>query len=271
VRWIKRFLLILVGFYLIAALAVYLLQRNFIYFPNKNPAPEGFTEQFNLEVIRVAVDEVGEITSYYSAPIDEQPVILFFHGNGGNAYERTAQFQDFQNWQVGFLASEYPGYSENPGPMTETTFFASALAHFDWLVKSGVDPENIVIYGHSLGAASAVHVASERESAGLVLTAPFLSAVSMAQLRMPYFPAGFLLKDRFRSDLKMPKVEEPLLILHGNRDREIPIEMGRQLTALHTGDARFIMIEGARHYMWQKGMTDHIREAVFKYTSASVQ
>ena len=262
---IKRLLAILVVFYLIALVFVYVKQRSFIYFPENVSPPEGFVTSLGLEPVGIDVDEVGTITSYFDRPNDGAPLILLFHGNGGSVYHRESMLRDFKEWGAGYLAAEYPGYAGNPGKPTEGTIYSSALAHFDWLVANGVSPDQIIIYGHSLGAASAVHVAAEREAASLVLSAPFLSATAMGRHRMPYFPTSLLLKDKFRSDLKMPKVEEELLVLHGDQDVVIPHEMGKTLASRHLGKAQFITITGARHDMWHMGLKNHVKTVVDRH------
>lgn len=263
----KRLMFICVVFYLIALIFIYVKQRNFIYFPEHTPPPDGFVDALDIEPVNVTVGETGDIRSYLSLPSDGSPLILFFHGNGGSVYHREAMLRDIQTWGAGFLAVEYPGYAGNPGKPTESTIYESALAHFDWMVTNGVNPERIIVYGHSLGAASAVHVAAEREAATLILSAPFLSASEMARKQMPYFPTNLMLKDKFRSDLKMPNVEEELLVLHGDQDRVIPHEMGKKLAELHRGTFRFITIPGGRHDLWHTGMKDYVRDIVERYTA----
>lgn len=264
-KQLKRLIVIIVVFYLIAMAFVYVKQRSFIYFPENVAPPDGFVEALGVEPVDIAVGEVGNIRSYFDRPDDGAPVILFFHGNGGSVYHREAKLRDFGDWGAGYLAVEYPGYAGNPAKPTEKTIYKSALAHFDWLIANGINSDQIIIYGHSLGAASAVHVASQRDAASLVLSAPFLSAEAMGRHRMPYFPTGLLLKDKFRSDLKMPNIEEDLFVFHGELDSVIPHEMGRKLAGLHRGEVQFLTISGARHDMWHTGLKKHVRDVVNRH------
>lgn len=269
--WLKRLGVAAAFVYLVALLAVYVFQRGFIYFPTSTPVSAGFGDEYNVQLVGVKVADVGQITSIYRAPGPDASVILFFHGNGGSAHDRVAQLKDFSDWGVGFLAVEYPGYADNPGKPSEESFLNSALAHYDWLRDQGVNPDQIVIYGHSLGAASAVYVASKRDAAALVLTAPFLSALAMARRRMPFFPTKLLLKDKFRSDLYVESVDEPLVIFHGTEDAVVPHEMGKRLSDLYIGVPHFQSVDGAGHYLWgHRGMKDDFRAAVFTYAKISL-
>ena len=264
-KFFKRLIFVLVVLYLIALVFVFVKQRSFIYFPENRSPPAEFVSAFNLEIAEVEVEDIGIVRSFFKSAPEGSKTVLFFHGNGGSVYHRTALFKKFDEWDLGYFAVEYPGYADNQGTPTERSILTSANAHYDWLVARGVRPDNIVIYGHSLGAASAVHVASERDATALVLTAPFLSAKAMGRHRMPYFPTDMLLKDKFRSDLKMALVEEPMVILHGNTDLVIPHHMGEALAALHSGEHEFVTIPGAGHMITVDIMETYLKTAVFKH------
>ena len=75
-----------------------------------------------------------------------------------------------------------------------------------------------MLWGESLGSGVAVALAAEKPIARLVLEAPFASAVDIAAGAYPFVPVRWLMKDQFRSDLRIEKVTAPVLILHGDRD-----------------------------------------------------
>ena len=252
--------------YFFALLAVYFTQRNFMYFPDTSPAPVGFDAEYGVDRILIDVEGVGELSSLYVQAPEGAPIILYFHGNGNSVYSRTRQMRDFKAWGVGFLAVEYPGYGGNIGTPNEADIFATALVNYDMLIAKGYTPQHIVIYGHSLGSSVATYVASQRESTVLILTAPFYSALEMGQAQMPYFPIKLLLKDKFRSDIFMANVEEPLLILHGTADQVVPYAMGRKLLGVHGYEKNFVTIDGGFHDMWNTDMPNYIRLAVEQYT-----
>ena len=269
-RWFNRILCVLVGLYLAAMLFVYISQRNFMYFPDTSQPPADLAAQ-GISLVKLAPNGVdGKLTALYSPPSSpDAPIILFFHGNGGAMHQRRPQFRDFQNWGAGFLAVEYPGYGGNPGTPNEKNILATALAGYDWLRTLNYKPEQIIVFGHSLGTASATYVAAHRQTAGLVLTSPFISTKAMARLSMPYFPTGILLKDTFRSDLWMANVKEPLLIIHGNADEDVPYGMGTSLLAKHKGSHEFVTIQGGHHYLWNTASPKHIRKFVFEHVSVA--
>jgi pimeloyl-ACP methyl ester carboxylesterase len=63
------------------------------------------------------------------------------------------------------------------------------------------------------------------------------------------------MRDRFDSELLAPRVDRPVLVLHGNRDEVVPIELGRALAARFP-HARFVEVAGAGHNdLWQRPPT----------------
>ena len=107
--------------------------------------------------------------------------------------------------------------------------------------------EQIVILGVSLGTGVAVALAARNEARALVLLAPFLSAMEIAARRFPFLPVRRLMLDPFRSDLAIPGLRMPLLVVHGEKNPVIPINSGRRLYELATGPKRFLAVPGAGH------------------------
>ncbi|MCF6274360.1 MAG: lysophospholipase [Robiginitomaculum sp.] len=254
------------GVYFAALLFVFFAQRSFMYFPPSGSVPDGFLSEQNVQIIPIEVEGVATLKSIYMPPNESAPVILLMHGNGSAAYQYTAHFEAFRRWGLGYLAVEYPGYAGNPGKPNERDILRTALANYDALIQTGIKPERIFLYGDSLGAAAAIYVASERQAAGLILSAPFLSMQAMARRQMPWFPTSLLLKDKYRSDLKITAVDEPLLVLHGDADTVIPYTQSKALFELHQGDKNYVLIKGGQHNLWNTEIPEHIRAFVETYT-----
>ena len=123
------------------------------------------------------------------------------------------------------MALSYRGYAGSTGRPTEAGLIADARAAYDFAVKR-YGAERIVLWGESLGTGVSLALAAERPVARVVLEAPFLSAVDIAAGVYPYVPVRWLMKDQFRSDLRVAKVTAPVLVLHGDRDNVVPISSG---------------------------------------------
>ena len=194
-----------------------------MYFPPQDAPNTAVLTARGERLITVNVSDVGDIKAVYQAPpTDTAPVILFFHGNGSAAHYYSAYFDDFQRWGYGYLAAEYPGYAGNPGTPTEDSLLHAGQAHYDALIGRGIAPEQIYVFGHSLGAAVAVEIAKNNSVQAVILGAPFLSMQDMAHRQMPFFPTQILVKDTYRSDKRIAQIDAPIIILHGTDDGRSP-------------------------------------------------
>ena len=165
-------------------------------------------------------------------------VVLFFHGNGGHRGHRDLEYQLLTRLDVHVIAFDYRGYGENAGQPTEENFASDAREMWKYLNQTRhVAPERIILYGESLGSGVATRLASELSAAGtppggLILISPFSSLIDAAGYHYPWLPVSWLLKDRYRSDQYITRVNAPLLILHGTKDSVVPINLGRKLFEL---------------------------------------
>jgi uncharacterized protein len=133
---------------------------------------------------------------------------------------------------LGVLLLEYRGYGGNPGAPSETGLYTDAAAALDFLLQhKGVPVNRLVIYGESLGSGVAVHMAAGREIGALILEAPFTRLADAASYHYPYVPVSVLLRDRFDSLSAIGRIRAPILILHGKRDRVVPVRFGHALLA----------------------------------------
>jgi fermentation-respiration switch protein FrsA (DUF1100 family) len=108
-----------------------------------------------------------------------------------------------------------------------------------------------VLWGESLGTgvatAIAAEKATEKDVAALVLEAPYTSTLDIAQAHYPFIPVRWLMKDQFHSDERIGKVKAPILILHGDRDRVIPISYGERLYASAPEPKEIVRFAGGDH------------------------
>jgi uncharacterized protein len=244
---LKNAIVVLIFAYVLLLLAAYFGQRKLLYFPDrKRTAPEAVGLVGVKE--RVLATPDGEhVIAWYARAKPGKPTLLYFHGNGGSLAARASRIERFTGEGWGIYIATYRGYGGSTGSPTEAANVADARTAYDALVNEGVPSSRIILYGESLGTGIAVRLASERPSAGLILDAPYTSIVDIAARRYPIFPVGLALHDRYDSKTLISKVKVPVLVLHGERDRVIPIEMGRALLALANEPKRFVSFPNGGH------------------------
>jgi uncharacterized protein len=180
--------------------------------------------------------------------------IIFCHGNGGNISSVGWMGQRFAKHGFNVLLFDYRGYGASEGVVAdESGLYADGDAAVAYLVNNkGVRPEQIILYGHSLGTTVAVDVASRGNYGALVIESGLSSASSVAASALPWLPAWLhsLGRNRFESARKLAKVKSPVLVVHGDPDRTIPTDEGRRLFAAANEPKRLLIVTGAGHVVF---------------------
>jgi fermentation-respiration switch protein FrsA (DUF1100 family) len=246
-------LAVLLFVYVGLAAMLYFTQRSMMYFPetiHTSPAEAGLPEA--EEISLTAADGV-RIVGWHVAPRDGQPVILYLHGNGGALRYRVERFHRLIKEGVGLVAIEYRGYGGSEGSPSEAGLFADAEAAYAF-AASRYRPDQLVLWGESLGTGVAVYLAAEKPVGRVILEAPFTSTAAVAAQRYWFMPVRLLMKDQFRSDERIANVSAPVLILHGLNDRTVPYAMGEQMFDLAKGNKHIVrFIDGGHEDLDQYG------------------
>ena len=247
---LNSFKVIIIGsavIYCLAMLAMFIFQRNLMYFPtNKNPLP------VDVGLDGVTVDDLptpdGETIVVWHAPAQQDaPTVLFFHGNAGEIGDRADRFAAYRAAGFGVMFVSWRGYGGSTGAPTEDGILMDAKTSYDWLVSNGVDPLKIAVVGESLGTGAAVRIASEQTVGALVLGAPYTATSDVAAQRFPWLPVRILMKDQFRSIDYVGNVAAPTLVLHGTADQVIPYQFGVQLHDAINAPKTFVSFDGQGH------------------------
>ena len=177
--------------------------------------------------------------------------LIFFHGNGGNMGNVSWLGQRFAQHRFDVLLFDYRGYGASDGVAArESDIYADGDATVDFVVNQKAErPERIVLYGHSLGTAVVADVASRRKPGVVVLESGFSSATSLATSALPWLPRWlhFLGRNRFESARKLADVKAPVLIVHGDLDRTIPVNESQLLFAAANEPKRLMIVHGGGH------------------------
>jgi hypothetical protein len=235
---------------LIVVIALRVMENNLIYFPPRYP--EGFPPQQVLErevqEVWLTTEDGVRINAFFRpSPLSRQ-VLLWFHGNAENLAYGLDHLKLLSQIGANILAVDYRGYGKSEGKPDEAGVYHDADAAYDYLLKQRhFRAEDILLYGHSLGGAVAVNLASRRPCGGLIVQSSFTSARAMAR-RMFVFPLiAYVAKSRFDSLRNIRDVHAPVLIAHGTRDEVVPFEMGQELFRAAREPKHFYPIAGAGH------------------------
>ena len=229
-------------------LLVYLAQDSLIFY--RQPVAEA--RRVQIARTQPAVADVwlaaADGTRVHAWHVKSGPVLVLYFG--GNAEEVSWMLEEAQAGAPGvsWLLMDYRGYGQSAGSPSEAALVADALALYDHaLALPGTDAKRIYAFGRSLGSGVAVALAAERPLAGVILATPFDSLAAVAKRYYWYLPVDWMLKHRFDSIERAPRLATPLLCLVAEHDEVIPPEHGERLFAAWGGPKHKALLTGANH------------------------
>ena len=242
-------LLILVSIYFFILISTYIFQRNLLYHPKEN---NYFGDTLTVEIEKVKIntqDGIELLSWYHNKNLNSYKTILFLHGNAGSLENRIHKINHFKEMNVNFLLISWRGFSGNKGKPTEKGLYEDAKSAVAWLKSKGVNENNIIIYGESLGTGVATEIAQNKNFAGIILESPFTSMVDAGKNKYPYLPVRLLLKDKYESNRKIKNIKSPILIMHGKVDNLVPFDMGKKMYELANEPKYYYFSEYDDHMM----------------------
>ena len=238
--------LVLTGLVLLAR--VLRLEDTFIYFPDhetySTPA------EFGLAYEEVWFGE-GERLHGWFVPGRTDTTILWFHGNGSNlSHPGRVEYIKLLHDRLGvsFFIFDYRGYGRSAGRPSEPGLYQDAQDALAYLrSREDVNPERIVYYGKSLGGAVASQLATQEAPFRLILESTFTSTPDMARVQFPFLPLRPFLYTRYSNRQHLAAIHAPVLIIHGDRDEQVPVQHADTLYAAANEPKQLYIVRGANH------------------------
>ncbi len=226
----KRPLYSLAFIYSMLALIAWLLADHLIFQPPGTPYPDN----------RQGFSQLGEgkeaIAIFHLPATPNMPTLLWSHGNAQNLQSLQPALEYFHALGFGVISYDYPGYGESGGSPDEEGCYRAIEKTYHHLTASlGISPSDLVLVGQSVGSGPACWLAARQDHAALILISPFMSAFRSVT-RIPLFPG-----DRFPNHQHLTQVTSPLLVIHGEKDKVIPISQGQSLFDLSPSPKKFFL------------------------------
>ena len=223
-----------------------LQERRLLFFPTRALVARPADFGLRAEELSIRTDDGLTLHGWWIAGPGRR-VLIWYHGNAGNIADRLHNARWFvEQLGVAVVLVDYRGYGHSEGTPDEAGLYRDGLAIHDAVAARGVPARDVVLFGRSLGGAVAVEVALRRSAGAVVLESAFRSVPAMARVHYWFVPPGAI-RTRMDNESKIGRVAAPLLFLHGDRDRVVPLAHSRRLSALAARPARLHVIEGAGH------------------------
>lgn len=196
--------------------------------------------------------------------VNSKKVLLYSHGNCTSLsliVSHMKRISDLLTLSV--CGYEYPGYLDGSGS-TETLVDEAAHEALEWLLYvKGYETSSIVLMGRSIGTGPILRLASREPKfrfAGIILQSPFTSIRELGEeILKPLFGCMFcpallhpwIIGNRYDNIVSIKGVDKatPILFIHGEKDRVIPVSMTHALVERsHIHEDHVVHIqEGSTH------------------------
>ena len=228
---------------LIFAYVKYIEYRG-IYYPVKEILiyPSSFGASF--KDIYITTEDNVRINGWLISNPRAKYTLLFFHGNAGNIGDRIDKLQLLYQAGINIFIIDYRGFGKSQGVPSEPGFYRDAFASYDYLLNTaGVSPDQIILYGESLGSAIAVDFAFHRKVKALILEGAFSCGKDMAVKFYPFLPR-FIFSNSFDSLTKIKEISASKLFIHSLDDEIVSFNLAKKLYNNAKEPKEFLEIKG---------------------------
>lgn len=214
----SRLMRSLVLIYIIFALYIFFRADSMIFMPQ----PSSYKD--TKEIIKIPVNQTEKISALYLPNSQAAYTLLYIHGNAEDLGDISPLLDRLHSWGFSVFAYDYRGYGTSDGKPNESNAYQDAETAYTYLTQTlKIPTPKIILHGRSLGGGSATELATRYEIGGLILESTFTSAFRVV------VPFPLLPFDKFSNIDKLSKVSCPVLVMHGEADRTIPLAHGRAL------------------------------------------
>ena len=225
---------------------VYFLQEKFIFKPEK--LKQDFQFKYDIPFRELFFDvepgvRINGLHFYREQPLG---LILYFHGNTRSIKGWARYAKDFYRYNYDVVLVDYRGFGKSTGKRGEKEMLDDMQFVYNALSKQ-YHEHHIIVYGRSLGSGFATKVASENKPRYLILDSPYYNFQKVVERFLPILPVRYVLRYRLRTDKWIRHVNCHTYIIHGTKDRLIPIRHSEALQKLNPGKITLIRIHGGGH------------------------
>ncbi len=246
-------------------LNVFQVEKQVMYKPTDDYKEPPIEIANKLELSEFLNNKNQHLKMFHIKGIKKSPAILFAHGNSWNATHFFKKVSFLAQKGYNIYLFDYRGFGKSEGKPNEKGLYQDLEAAVKNLQDLGISKDNIILWGHSLGGAIVVDIASRFDFKGVILEGTFTSMEDMRKFvtSQPINGKGFLifrniaynlmiLTQKYDTKSKIGKITSPLLIVHSEEDETVPCFMAKELRKLNPNAKIFISKNGKHSEVgWQ--------------------
>lgn len=225
----------------------YSIQNSILFRPWPLEQGHEYSYQFDFEERWFEVTDNARVHGIHAkTPDSSKGLVIYYHGNGGNDDTNPDKFWLFMNEGYDVLYPDYRGFGQSSGELKNEDDLVGDMKIVYTEMTKEYDEENIFIVGYSMGSGVAAQVAASNDPKGVMIWAPYYSMVDMKNKDYPFLPS-FLVRYPLRTDLAIPKIDEPITIFYAGVDEVLPVDRSIKLTELLKESDEYLVLEGQAH------------------------
>ena len=237
-------LIIFVGILISIFFLMKYLKNNLYFHPYKNHVLDKPSDKIEEKWVEFKNRNKNIKLHAWYYPIDEQPVLLFCHGNAGNISNRVHFMKQMIDCNISFFIFDYQGFGKSSGKTFLESIYSDADVCYEYL-KNELKIKNIIPIGESIGSFAAAKVAKEKKCEKLILFAGINSISSVVEKLMPLPFIKWLTKGDLDVGKNLKDYNGETLILHSKNDEIVSYDNSlRNLDICGNEKAKIIDIEG---------------------------
>ena len=239
---------IIAAVYIGLSVVLFLMQSKILYQPMRDYdyRPEDYGLAY--EAVSLTTPDGVTLAAWYVPAEGAELTVLFCHGNAGNISHRLDTLRMFNELGLNCLIVDYRGYGKSTGKPTEIGTKIDILAGFQWLIEEKrMRPEQIILFGRSLGGSIAAVIAKDVNPGGLVLESAFTSFDDVGAHYYPWLPVRLFSRYDYNTLEAVKQVTCPVLVIHSPDDEIIPYKFGRQIFDAANEPKQFAELKGTHN------------------------
>ncbi|MDO4786162.1 MAG: alpha/beta hydrolase [Fretibacterium sp.] len=257
-NFLFRASLLLLGLLLALAIAARLLLTSLAFHPTREAGATPEDAGLRYEDVTLTAADGVRLHAWYVPAENARATLLFCHGNGGNLSWRVDSLRIFHDLGLSSLIFDYRGYGRSEGKPSVAGVALDARAAWEWLENRGVAPDDIVLFGRSLGGAVALSLTRHVKPRLLILESTFASPFGAVRLNFLAPLLRLAVGDIWNSREAARRLTMPTLCIHSPDDGIVPYREGRRLYEAVASDKTFVEIRGGHNEGFLKSQSVYI-------------
>ena len=244
----KAFVLIVIilAFYIAVCSYFYSIQNSILFNPTILEMGHQFTYDFDFEERWFEIEHEAKIHAIHAKADSSKGLVIFYHGNGGNADTDAEKFTLFLENGYDVLYPDYRSYGLTKGKLWNEDDLVGDMKVVYKEMLEEYDEKDIIVLGYSLGSGVAAQVAAANDPKHVIIWTPYYSVLDMKDAEYWFIP-DFLVRYPLRTDLAIQEIEEPITIFYAGEDARLPVDRAIKLTKFLDDNDEYFILEGQKH------------------------